>query len=368
MAQLVDVLIGQGQTAVHTARYLLKEKRPCLILSLKPNQLPEDLKHLYCNHVEDVLQYWLSPGVQPNDPVWSKLKAGVPVQLDIEYYLFNTTSQVIAVTGTNGKSSVCVYLQTMLSKMGYAVGIYGNYQPGLLQTLKQPLDYVILELSSFQLHYLSPQFRLSAAIITNIDQDHLEWHQGIKPYQATKQKMLQLSSICITEHDVKHFKDINSKNWNLAKLAVTALGYHIKQDQFLVQLPYRLQQYKQYPIYNDSKATNIHAVCAAIHQVSESYRGFILILAGVEKGCCTKVLQTYIRQFKIEVYMIGDNYQSLQDLSQKRFPDMVSCLSGIDLSRVILFSPGGSSYDQYKDFIDRGRHFDTIIQSLLERA
>ncbi|MDC3181003.1 Mur ligase family protein [Gammaproteobacteria bacterium] len=368
MAQLAHVVLGQGLTAISTARYLLGQGNSVVILSRKPNLLPKDLQSLYSQSTHSPLQYWLSPGIHPQDEIWDYLRPGVPIMLDVEYYLLHQTSRVIAVTGTNGKSTLCVYLADALKQQGFTVGIYSNFQPGLLQSIQQSPDFVIIELSSFQLHYMSMQYQVEITAITNIEQDHQNWHKNICAYQSSKKKIFQLSSVCKMLDEYQSKKSIREQNLLLTELVMTSLGYDFDPNLITASLPYRLQKHHQYRIYNDSKSTNLHATCAALSDLLVQYHKVILILSGIDKGCCNQRLLYFLSQYKIDLYLVGDGFKLLEDSCIKRFIDLESCIESLDLNEVILFSPGGSSYDQYKDYIDRGRHFDTIIESILEGA
>lgn len=370
MATLAHVILGQGLTSQATARYWLNQRQPVRILSHQSNRLPKDLEPLYTTCAKNALMYWLSPGIHPGNGIYKQLEPEVPQLLDVEFFLWHTTAKVIGITGTNGKSTVCHMIAQQLGAKGYKVGVFGNFQPGLLTAI-DGYDWVIIELSSFMLHYLPTTLAFEAVAITNIDVDHLSWHGSIETYQSLKKKVINWSDImvadlpnCIPSYTEHHLTD--AKNQAITETVLHQLSIDYDSELVLERLPFRAQC--EHHIINDSKATNLHATYHALQSALAKHQKITLILAGLSKGDDPTQLMALITKNKVDLMIIGTCHQGFSTIPHQRFENMETCLSQLDLTSVILFSPGGSSYDQYEDYAARGRHFETIINHTMERT
>lgn len=136
----------------------------------------------------------ISPGIRPNHPcVQAAAERGIPILTEMQLFLERNPAPVIAVSGTVGKSTVTTMLAHVLKESGRTVHVGGNLGLSLLPQLAaiQPDDVVVLELSSFQLHWLKnlrPRFH--GAVITNLFPHHLDWHGSSEEYETAKQLML----------------------------------------------------------------------------------------------------------------------------------------------------------------------------------
>ena len=139
-----------------------------------------------------------SPGVLPTAPMitWAD-EQGVPVWVDIElaWRLRDKSGQPsewICITGTNGKTTTTQLTTAMLIAGGVRAAACGNIGVPILDCVRDPIGYEVLvvELSSFQLHYLGAISPFSAAIL-NIDEDHLDWHGSFDAYKAAKAKVYE---------------------------------------------------------------------------------------------------------------------------------------------------------------------------------
>ena len=147
---------------------------------------------------EDIDLLVVNPGVKPNDEIVNRCRAnGTMVTSEIELFLAANPARVIAVTGTNGKSTttalIAHLLQPWASETRNRVWLGGNIGVSLLSkvSLIAKDDIVVLEISSFQLEYLrGASFAPDVAVITNFAPNHLDWHGNIEHYKAAKQLML----------------------------------------------------------------------------------------------------------------------------------------------------------------------------------
>ncbi|MEY4390991.1 MAG: hypothetical protein RLZZ400_734, partial [Actinomycetota bacterium] len=137
-----------------------------------------------------------SPGVPPTAPeiVWAA-KNDIPVWVDIDlaWRVRDKTNRVadwIVITGTNGKTTTTQLTTAMLSAAGHRAAACGNIGVPVLDCVRDPdgYDALVIELSSFQLHYIGEVSPHSSALL-NIDQDHLDWHGGFESYLAAKAKI-----------------------------------------------------------------------------------------------------------------------------------------------------------------------------------
>ena len=131
-----------------------------------------------------------SPGVRPNHPAFlAALAAGVEVRGDIDLGLEAARVPVIAVTGTNGKSTVTTLITAMLNASGVRAVAAGNIGRPLLDVVDEPWDVVVVEVSSFQLHTTTAAFRPRIAVLLNVAEDHVDWHGSFDAYAAVKARV-----------------------------------------------------------------------------------------------------------------------------------------------------------------------------------
>ncbi|MBN2579438.1 MAG: UDP-N-acetylmuramoyl-L-alanine--D-glutamate ligase [Pirellulales bacterium] len=141
----------------------------------------------------------VNPAVRPGNPlVEIARQAGAVITTELELFLNHCPAKrTIGVTGSNGKSTTAAMTAAVLRTAGGRVWLGGNFGGSLLENLPemQNEDFVVLEISSFQLYYLSPQARLPLlAAITNCTPNHLDWHGSWQHYVAAKQKILTRQS------------------------------------------------------------------------------------------------------------------------------------------------------------------------------
>ena len=158
-----------------------------------------------------------SPGLAPSEtaPVLDAAKAaGLWVGGELSLFVQaleklkltrDYSPQVLAITGTNGKTTVTSLTGQLLARAGKSVKVAGNIGPTLLDTLRESMDVElpevwVLELSSFQLDNAGP-FEPSAATVLNITQDHLDWHGSMEAYAAAKQKIFGHESLMVLNRE-----------------------------------------------------------------------------------------------------------------------------------------------------------------------
>lgn len=143
-----------------------------------------------------------SPGIKPDSPIiaWAT-KSDIPIWVDVElaWRLRDKTERVadwICITGTNGKTTTTQLTEAMLVAGGLRAAACGNIGIPVLDVIRDPegFDAIVLELSSFQLHYLGPIEPYSSAVL-NLADDHLDWHGGFEAYRDAKAKIYEQTHV-----------------------------------------------------------------------------------------------------------------------------------------------------------------------------
>jgi UDP-N-acetylmuramoylalanine--D-glutamate ligase len=138
-----------------------------------------------------------SPGFRPSHPliVWAQANSQIITDIDLAWQLQSRTGkkpQWLTVTGTNGKTTTVELTAAMLTSAGLRVAACGNIGSPILDAVRDPqgFDALVVELSSFQLHYSGPLSAVAAAYL-NLAHDHLDWHGSLDAYAASKAKIFE---------------------------------------------------------------------------------------------------------------------------------------------------------------------------------
>ena len=208
------LVVGAGASGLSCVRHLLRQGCAVRLLDTRhiPPQLAE-LRSLLPTHAihlggwpeaafDGVDEIVVSPGIGLDQPALLAAAArGVPLLGDIELFARAVRQPVLAITGSNGKSTVTTLVGEMLRGAGLEVAVGGNLGPPALDLLAGPEpDAYVLELSSFQLertHSLRP----AAACVLNISADHLDRHPSLADYAAAKARVLQGAGVAVLNRD-----------------------------------------------------------------------------------------------------------------------------------------------------------------------
>ena len=363
-------------------------------------------KKIFKKKIENFDYIVVSPSIKiDREHLLYQYKKKIIIDLD---FLSNELSDqlIIGVTGTEGKSTTCQYLNQVLSTK-YQSTIIGNFGNTILDEINlknklSKLDIIIIELSSYQLTKLR-YLQLSYAIITNIYSDHLSYHESFTQYVKAKFKIIRFlnsKGILILNREVflNHSKNLNMinkdrvfkvniiknrKNYledniqdlnsQLTEKIVKKIdkSISIKQIKFK-NLPFRNQLIKvnkKIRIYNDSKCTNLENAILKNNLISSKNK--ILILGGRPKpqDCKNIIKDTTVLIFgpfakKISENIIFYNCRCFNFESLSNLLMFIKMINKDFKFNTILFSPGGESFDLYKDFIDRGIAFNNLIKEL----
>ena len=332
------------------------------------------------------------------------------ILIDLDFLSLELSKQkIIGVTGTEGKSSTCFYLKEILSKK-YKTEIIGNFGNTILEKIDlinylSKLDILIIELSSYQLDKVK-FLKLHYAIITNIFSDHLNYHNSIKEYINSKFRIqnllyencnLHLSKKLFLKYqrnlkiDKKRLvfindristkKDIVDYIRKLNLNSIIKLVHHIdpkikiNTNLILNELNYRNQliyNLNNLKIYNDSKCTNLNNAIFKNDLINSSRK--ILILGGKFKKQLNRsklnisntlvlIFGNHANLFIDHLNFINSNYYKFINLNE--LAEFLRLNLKVNKYNYVLFSPGGESFDYYKNYLDRGKHFNKLIKKVL---
>ncbi len=428
------VIIGLGITGLSCINFFISRGvMPCVMdTRMAPpglNALPENLQY----HIGSLQYDWLlaadliviSPGVTMTIQVLSAVaKAHIEIISDIELFCREAQAPILAITGSNGKSTVTTLLGEMAKAAELVVGIGGNIGIPALNLLHQKYHLYILELSSFQLES-TYSLRAVAATILNLTSDHMDRYPfGLQQYRAAKLRVYENASICVVNADdpltlpicrrdahhvsfginmgdyhlhchptktwlcaydekVLHSSDmkiIGMHNYTNA-LAALALAdavniprtASIKALATFTGLPHRFQWvlgYKGVSWINDSKSTNVGSTKAAINSL-EVEGTLHLLLGGDGKSANFSPLIQCLQQDNIRLYCFGRDGMQLAKLSPSKAiltntmeQAMRKIADRVQPSDIVLLSPACSSVDQFQNFEMRGNRFAFLAQEL----
>jgi UDP-N-acetylmuramoylalanine--D-glutamate ligase len=416
--------LGRFGGGIAVARFLVEQGAQVLVTDKDPADALQDSiaqladlpityrlgKHLTSDFTSADLIV-TSPAVAPtNEFLAAATAAGVPITTEICLFASRCQKPVIAVTGTKGKSTTTALLSLMLGAR-HKVWTGGNIGKSLLSDLGEinsaPTGLVLLEVSSFMLHYLgqlcwSPHI----AVITNVTADHLDWHGGQQPYVDAKRQLIAhqspadhavlnrhdpISSAFTTRAKITHFPaqpptafDLllpgphNQLNAQAAFAAASLTGVTAAEAQAAIAkfpgLPHRLElahtTASGIRFVNDSIATNPSAAVAALLSFPE---GKVLqIVGGYDKQLDMSGLTAALKHRAKAVLTIGDMAETLAAACQGGTAAVSNCATldaAIDAALklaapgdVILLSTGCASYDQFTNFEHRGQSFTSIAR------
>ena len=307
-----------------------------------------------------------SPGISINEPelLSVRVNAGISVIGDIELFCRATTKPIVAITGSNAKSTVTTLVGLMAENAHIKVGVGGNLGTPVLELLDPETELYILELSSFQLE-TTHSLKAAAAIVLNVSEDHMDRYASMQAYHQAKHRVYRNCQFYITNRqdpltvpllpeaiphtsfgldapDLKTYGVIREAGQSyLAKgreklllasemgifgehnianaLAALALGEAVDIPmpvmlQTLKEfkgLPHRCQlvsKHQNVAWYNDSKGTNVGATLAAIDGLGAAITGKVILIAGgVGKGQDFKPLSPALAKYGKAVILIGED-------------------------------------------------------------
>ncbi len=354
-----------------------------------------------------------NPAVRPDDRhLQLAADNGATVTTEIELLLGEVSAHTVAITGSNGKSTTAAMLDAVLRASGHRTWLGGNLGGSLLQHTDsiKPDDWLILELSSFQLHRLSSAIRpFDVAIVTSCTPNHLDWHPDVAHYIRAKRRILELTApsgcavLNMEDAEVQTWVgtprgmwraavdysripllrvpgEHNRTNARLAAAAALAIGCSTESVQTGLSqfqgLQHRLELIAEIDgrrFINDSAATTPESTIAAINALgSRSW----LVAGGSDKGADFHAMARAITEGVQGVAFygaVGPTLQRACDETQSTCPRTVVptldealqwCWQRAQSGDTILLSPGCASSDQFDHYIHRADVFRQLVKRL----
>ncbi len=367
----------------------------------------------------------VSPGVSLNEKAICKaIAGGTRIVSDIDLFACSIDVPIVAITGSNGKSTVTTLVGEMAKAAGKNVGVGGNLGTPVLDLLMQNAEMYVLELSSFQLERTSV-LNAAAATVLNVSADHLDRHENLTEYAKEKQRVFNGNGVMVLNADdpivmamaqpgrqmltfsIKTEADfhlqikggieylmhngtslmpmadlqLEGRHNTANALAALALGFAQSLDvQSMCQalrkfkgLAHRMQRVAEIngiTWVNDSKATNIGACVAALQGYD---RKVILIAGGDAKGADMNELTPVIKEKAKCVVLMGKDAGLIDQALAGCVPvyfaanmaEAVKTAAGLaDEGDSVLLSPACASLDQYKNYQERGDKFTKAVLEL----
>lgn len=392
-------------------------------------------KNVHCQRwtIEDTLaadMLVLSPGLDPREEAIALAQqAGVRVLGDVELFASTVDKPVVAITGSNGKSTVTRMVEHIAREAGLDALAAGNIGLPVLDALAREPAVYVLELSSFQLETVS-LLKPVAATVLNVSPDHLDRYNGIESYAAAKMKIYSNAAIQVlnrqqpqywpsaqadvpqitfgTDAEPRDFGLLQQRgemyvsyagkavlgasqlsvqgihnllNAQAALALATSLDITVAEAaQYLSRfhgLPHRCQLVAEHhgvKWVNDSKATNIGATEAAITGMRPVVQGkLILIAGGVGKGADFSTLTPALKQVDVLLTIgkdgpaIGTLFNGSRQL--KNLSAAVQLAASLATAGdMVLLSPACASFDQFNNFEHRGEQFERAVEACYEQS
>lgn len=432
-------VIGLGQTAAALVRLLLREGAKPFVTETgdgpKYKSLRAQLEALGVpcetgGHSQEAFDGAAlvipSPGVPPKlDLIRQAQSAGAAVVGEMEYAFQFCRSRLLAVTGTNGKTTTTELLRALVNACGRPVVLAGNNAfPFSAAVMLEPApEFIVLEVSSYQLE-TAREFRPWVAAVMNVTPDHLARHGTVDQYAAIKARIYANqteSDAAVINHDdayvrqmgeglrarvvpfsqVERVQDgiwtdgngIFAGNIRVASTSDTRLPGRHNMENVLCALAMMRAGGFDWPCivqglrgfggvehriefvvrhagadwYNDSKSTNIDSLRVALESFNEPV---VLIAGGQGKGSDYRVLRDTVAQRVRRLVTIGEDAEKLESafgdiVSAERATDMADAVAkagaAAEPGNVVLLSPACASFDMFDNFEHRGKVFKECV-------
>jgi UDP-N-acetylmuramoylalanine--D-glutamate ligase len=428
------VIIGLGLTGLSCVDFFLARGVTPRVIDTRISppgldKLPENVER----HLGDMNQEWLldadlivaSPGIALASPALSvAAEAGVEIVGDIELFCREAQAPIVAITGSNGKSTVTTLVGEMAKSAGWNVGVGGNIGLPALMLLKQECDIYVLELSSFQLETTN-SLRAAAATILNVTEDHMDRYPlGLQQYRAAKLRVYENAKVCVVNSDDALTMPIRGADSRCVSFGADVGDYHLNRQQgeiwlrvrgekvlntremkvtgkhnftnalaalaladavgiprasslkaltTFTGLAHRFQlslEHNGVRWINDSKATNVGSTEAALNGLHVD--GTLhLLLGGDGKSADFSALAQYLQGDNVRLYCFGRDGAQLAALrpeiaeqTETMEQAMRMIAAKVKTGDMVLLSPACASLDQFKNFEQRGDEFSRLAKEL----
>jgi UDP-N-acetylmuramoylalanine--D-glutamate ligase len=439
LADVPYLVVGLGKTGLSCARFLARRGLEVAVVDSRAR--PPGLEELRAEYpdmaiatggfetglMERAEVLVVSPGISVKEPaIVAARQRGAEVIGDVEIFARLAKAPVIAITGSNGKSTVTSLVGEMAASAGRQVGVGGNIGTPVLELLDGDYELYVLELSSFQLE-TTYSLQPLAAVVLNVSPDHMDRYANEAEYAEAKRGIYRGEGVMVineddpavlamaeagrkvvgftveeAEDDLYGLKCVDDQLWlargeqgliaadelkipgkhNLANaLAALALGEAaglsleamLETLRRFPGLPHRTQwvaEVNGVNWYNDSKGTNVGATVAAI----EGLEGWLVLIAGGDgKGADFTPLRPAVADKVREVILIGRDGPAIAEAVEgateiryaKDMEDAVHQAAEVALpGESVLLSPACASFDMFKNYEQRGEVFMAAVRGL----
>jgi UDP-N-acetylmuramoylalanine--D-glutamate ligase len=369
----------------------------------------------------------LSPGIDPNIPLVRRLRqAGLPTFGELELAYRFCACPIVAITGTNGKTTTTELVNAVLAAGGKRTMASGNIGTAFSEAVRgsKDLDVMVVEVSSFQLEHIA-DFRPRISVHLNLTPDHLDRYKTMEEYEAAKWEIFRNQTpddYAIVNTNLR-LPPIRAKRVTISAAGAATADYQLvdgwlvaRGEQVLEQsrtnligphnaenmlaalavadlyeiprkatiaalcayrpLPHRLEKVAEIggvTFLNDSKATNIDALEKALLTMRAPV---VLLAGGKDKGLDFTGLRQLVREKVKAVVLIGQMTEKLCAAWDSAAPctrattlaDAVGKAHALaQAGDVVLLSPGCSSFDMFKSFEDRGDQFRALVRARVKQ-
>lgn len=428
------VIIGLGLTGLSCVDFFLAQNVTPRVMDTRAtppglDKLPEAVERYVGGLNED----WLmaadlivaSPGMALANPSLSRAAdAGIEIVGDIELFCREAQAPIVAITGSNGKSTVTTLIGEMAKAAGVNVGVGGNIGLPALMLLDPARELYVLELSSFQLETTS-SLHAAAATILNVTEDHMDRYPlGLQQYRAAKLRIYENAKVCVVNADDGLTMPVRGADERCVSFGVDVGDYHLNRQQgetWLRVKGEKVLNVKEMPLtgqhnysnalaalaladavglpratslkaltnftglahrfqivldhrgvrwINDSKATNVGSTEAALNGLHVAGTLYLL-LGGDGKSADFEPLRRYLTGDNIRLYCFGRDGGELAALrpeiaTQTNTMEEAMRLIApqVNAGDMVLLSPACASLDQFKSFEQRGDVFARLAKEL----
>ena len=387
-----SLILGYGTTGKDIEKYLISENKKYFIYD--DNKIIPQKLNFKLEDITNLEMIYVSPGIKKDHKILNIAEErNIKVTTDIEYFNNISNVKIIGVTGTNGKTTFALLLNKILNKYGYKTNVGGNIGISPLNLINDAynLDFLIIELSSFQLDHIN-ELQIDTAVVLNIYEDHIDWHNSFENYASSKLKIFNftkkvqnnflgsvdeelkindslLENITVIEYISDYFLP-NYFDEFVSMFVAVCSRFEISEKDAINFLSLEPSAEHRFELFhtkngvnfiNDSKSTNLESVNKASLKVNNC----MLIMHGLAKGINSnklvlsdeikKILVPKNTEFDVSKYKsIVIKYESIEDLQQL-------IKENYQEFNTILFSCGGSSFSDFDNYIDRGNYFKKMI-------
>ena len=369
----------------------------------------------------------LAPGLGMDHPLVAEaVKAQVPIIGELDLLRRAAPDQkIVAITGTNGKSTVTTLVGDMLAAAGCSVAVGGNLGRPMLDLLAEQAEYLVLELSSFQLER-AQTFSPTVATVLNMSPDHLDRHGDMVAYYQAKHRIFNGADACVINQDDALSRPLIGENLKVVEFTTGPSDFHrfgidVIDDERVVALRFqKVIALSEIPLVGQHNIANAMAAIALVHALNipldaalDGLRGYVSLphrmrkcgeidgviyvndSKGTNEGASVAALQGMLASVSGQVWMLvggdgkGSDFARLEAAAQDPRARLIGF--GRDGQKIIercqgeqvvetldqalalakqsategdaiVLSPACASFDQFASFTARGEHFESLVR------